>query len=71
MKRENTPSTGASKASSSPGLTLDGASVWQKRDPKKPPPQPVESHGAGAAYDAPKPTWNRYADSRLKQFHCR
>ena len=71
MKRENTPSTGASKASSCPGLTLDGASVWQKRDPKKPPPQPSQPNGADAAYDAPKPTWNRYADSRLKQFHCR
>ena len=70
MKCENTPSTGASKARSSPGLTLDGASVWQKRDPKKPPPQPTHN-GADAGYDARKPTWNRYADSRLKQFHCR
>ena len=70
MKRDNTPSTGASKASSCPGLTLDGASVWRKHDAKKP-PQPTHPNGADAAYDAPKPTWNRYADSRLKQFHCR
>jgi hypothetical protein len=71
MKRNNTPSTGASEARSSPGLTLDGASVWQKRDPKKPPPQPTQSNGAEADYDARRPTWNRYADSRLRQFHCR
>jgi hypothetical protein len=65
MKRENTPSTGASKVGSSPGLTLDSSSVWQKRE-QKPPGQ-----NAAAANAQQKPTWNRYADSRLKQFHCR
>lgn len=66
MKRDNTPSTGASKVSPSPGLILVGTNVWLKREKKSSPDSSVE-----AATGAPKPTWNRYADSRLKQFHCR
>jgi hypothetical protein len=60
MKRENTPSTGASKTSPSPGLTLDSASVWQKRD------KPVQN-----AAQAQQPNWNRYIDSRMKQMRSR
>ena len=63
MKRYNTPSDGATKATASPGLILSGAGVWQKREKK-----PSDPNAEAAA---PKPTWCRYADSRLKQFHCR
>jgi hypothetical protein len=64
MKRHNTPSDGATKVAASPGLTLTGANVWQKRERKPSDPNAVTA--------APKPTtWCRYADSRLKQFQCR
>jgi hypothetical protein len=63
MKRHNTPSDGATKVTVPPGLIFTGAVVWQKRA-KKPSDPNVETA-------APKPTWCRYADSRLKQFQCR
>ena len=74
MKRNNPPSTGASesRASSSPaGLTLDSASVWQKRDVDQAAAKPAATSGAAPEAARAKPIWNRYADSRLRQFSCR
>ena len=64
MKRHNTPSTGATKVIAPPDLIRPCAGNWQKRDEKKPSDPNAETA-------APKPTWCRYADSRLKHFHCR
>ena len=64
MKRHNTPSDGATKVATSPRLTPPGTVVGPQRE-KKP------SDPDYAVTVAPKPTWCRYADSRLKQFQCR
>jgi hypothetical protein len=64
MKRYNTPSNGATEVTAPPGLIHSSAGVWRKREKK-----PSDPNNAETA--APKPTWCRYADSRLKQFQCR
>jgi hypothetical protein len=76
MKRQNTPSTGANKENPSPGLTLDSASVWRKRDGgnRQADEAAVSAASAPASSSSSTPAaghWARYIDSRLKQFGCR
>jgi hypothetical protein len=59
MKREQPSSTGAEKKTPSPGLILDSSSLWQSREKQQ------------SAPSASRQNWNRYIDSRLKQFGSR
>ena len=79
MSNERAPSHGfaslrattARAKDNSPGLVLDGSSLWPHRDDAEPTADARDQQPSTEAAGKTPVMWDRYIDSRLKQFSLR